>query len=344
LQLRPDLGEPHLAAAIYFFLEHRDDERGRKELALAHAKLPNSAPVSHLTGKIAQRDGRWAEMISEIEKSYALNPRDRAAVDDLAAVYEGFRRYNEARRVLDQATAAGLDSDWFAMRRAAFTWHEKADTSEFHTLFQRRSALGTLNERLFAVRVQTAWCDGDYDEAARLLAADPRQQFEAGEKRFFPRAFFEGVTARARGDQLATRTAFSSAHPFLAETFRQQPDNPNCLILLAEVDAALGNNKEQALEEANRAVAMQAKEKNAWEGSLMLIARAAVYAWAGEREQATAQLEGLVNRPRACHYGYLKMSPDWIDLRGEPRFQRLVQSLAPARGQSRIIPVEKAAQ
>ena len=67
--------------------------------------------------------------------------------------------------------------------------------------------------------------------------------------------------------------------------------------------------------------------------------RAQVCAWAGEREQAIAQLEGLVNRPRACHYGYLKMSPDWIDIRGESRFQRLVQSLAPARGQSRIIPV-----
>jgi hypothetical protein len=100
-------------------------------------------------------------------------------------------------------------------------------------------------------------------------------------------------------------------------------------------------NKEQALAEANRAVAMQEKEKHAWEGSVMLMARAQVYAWAGEREQAMTQLESLVNRPRACNYGYLKMSPDWIDLRGEPRFQRLVESLAPSHGQNRVIAVNQ---
>ncbi|HXA09333.1 MAG TPA: protein kinase [Chthoniobacterales bacterium] len=343
LALRPDLGEPHLAAAIYFSLEHRDDVRGRAELGLARAKLPNNAHVALLSGKIAQRDGRWAEMLAELERSHTLNPRDRAAVDELGTVYDALRRYDEARRVLDQATAAGLNSDWFATRRAAFFWHDKGDTSELRTVFQRRLALGTPNERLFAARIQTAWCDGNFDEAARLLAADPRQQFEAGEKRFYPRAYFEGMTARARGDQLAARIAFTAARPFLEETFRQQPDNPNCLIILAEVDAALGN-KEQALAEANRAVAMQEKAKNAWEGSVMLVGRAQVYAWAGEHQQAIAQLESLVNRPRVCHYGYLKMDPDWVDLRGEARFQRLVESLAPARGQSRIIPVDQTTQ
>ena len=340
LQLRPDLGEPHLEAAIYYFLEHRDDARGREELGLARAKLRNNAHIALLTGKLAMRDGRWAEMVSELEKSYSLNPRDRAAVDELSAAYEGLRRYDEARGVFDQAIAAGLNSDWFAMRRASLFWHDKADTSEFHTVFQRRLALGTPTERLFAAQISTAWCDGNFDEAARLLAADPRQQFEAGEKRFYPRAYFEGMTARARGDKVAAYTAFSVARPFLEETFRQQPDNPNCLILLAEVDSALGN-KEQALAEANRAVAMQEKAKHAWEGSIMLMARAQVYAWAGEHEQAITQLESLVNRPRCCNYGYLKMSPDWIDLRGEPRFQRLVESLSPAHGQSRIIPVDQ---
>ena len=58
-------------------------------------------------------------------------------------------------------------------------------------------------------------------------------------------------------------------------------------------------------------------------------------AWAGEKELALQQLEtGLP--PRAAlklSYGALKLFPVWDPLRGDPRFEQIVASLAPKQTQ-----------
>ena len=111
-------------------------------------------------------------------------------------------------------------------------------------------------------------------------------------------------------------------------------------MLLAETDAALGR-KDDAIAEALQAIAIQAKENNPRAAPLMKVSLAQVYAWLGDRDQAITELESVLNEPGAIHYGYLKKGADWDDLRGNPRFEKLVASLAPERGASRIIPLER---
>jgi hypothetical protein len=59
---------------------------------------------------------------------------------------------------------------------------------------------------------------------------------------------------------------------------------------------------------------------------------ALVYAWTGERDRALEQLE-IVARipagPAGPTYGDLKFNPCWDSLRGDPRFDKIVASLAP---------------
>jgi hypothetical protein len=55
-------------------------------------------------------------------------------------------------------------------------------------------------------------------------------------------------------------------------------------------------------------------------------------AWAGEKELALQQLETGLRAPNASlmlSYGALKLLPFWDPLRGDPRFEQIVQSLAP---------------
>jgi hypothetical protein len=56
---------------------------------------------------------------------------------------------------------------------------------------------------------------------------------------------------------------------------------------------------------------------------------AAIYAWCGDKDAALQQLEAAVKLPVGISYGELKQSPDWDTLRGDPRFEKLVTSLAP---------------
>jgi len=55
-------------------------------------------------------------------------------------------------------------------------------------------------------------------------------------------------------------------------------------------------------------------------------------AWAGEKDLALQQLEAGLRAPTASltlSYGALKLFPVWDPLRGDPRFEQIVASLAP---------------
>ena len=53
-----------------------------------------------------------------------------------------------------------------------------------------------------------------------------------------------------------------------------------------------------------------------------------ICALVGERELALEQLEGVTKIPGGPSYGDLRLSPLWDPLRGDPRFEKIVASLA----------------
>ena len=54
-----------------------------------------------------------------------------------------------------------------------------------------------------------------------------------------------------------------------------------------------------------------------------------VYAWTGEKDLALEQLGMAAQIPNGVTYGELKLYPQWDSLRGDPRFEKIVASLAP---------------
>jgi hypothetical protein len=112
-----------------------------------------------------------------------------------------------------------------------------------------------------------------------------------------------------------------------------QPDYGPTLCVLGLIDAALGR-KDLALDEGRRAIALMPVEKDVKNGSLVLQYFAITAAWAGEKELALQQLEAGLRAPTASlmlSYGALKLFPVWDPLRGDPRFEQIVASLAPKK-------------
>ena len=56
---------------------------------------------------------------------------------------------------------------------------------------------------------------------------------------------------------------------------------------------------------------------------------ALIFAWTGKKDNALAQLNDAVKIPGYLSYGELRLDPVWDPLRGDPRFQKIVASLAP---------------
>ena len=110
-----------------------------------------------------------------------------------------------------------------------------------------------------------------------------------------------------------------------------QPNYGPALCVLGLIDAVLGR-KELALDEGRRAIALTPLEKDVIKGSFVLQYFAITAAWAGDKELALQQLEAGLRAPVASQmlsYGALKLFLVWDPLRGDPRFEKIVASLAP---------------
>ena len=93
-------------------------------------------------------------------------------------------------------------------------------------------------------------------------------------------------------------------------------------------DAALGH-KDDAIREGRRAVELMPVSKDAIRGRLLIQYLAVIYAWAGEKDLALEQLTIAAKLSGRLSYGELRLHPYWDSLRGDPRFEKIVASLAP---------------
>jgi hypothetical protein len=111
---------------------------------------------------------------------------------------------------------------------------------------------------------------------------------------------------------------------------RAQPENVKPLSALAFVDAELGD-KEKAIREGRTACDMVPVAKDAIDGVLLVNNLARVYSLNGEKDLAIKQLEIVSKIPCGPSYGELRLDPEWDSLRGDPRFEKIVASLAPKK-------------
>jgi hypothetical protein len=70
-------------------------------------------------------------------------------------------------------------------------------------------------------------------------------------------------------------------------------------------------------------------EKNAPNGVDIVKYLAMTAAWVGDKDLACEQLAIAIRGPTNLSYGQLKLMPLWDPLRGDPRFEKIVASLAP---------------
>jgi len=134
--------------------------------------------------------------------------------------------------------------------------------------------------------------------------------------------------ARMAKDEAKACAAFTAARAEQEKIVGAQPDYGPPLCVLGLIDAGLGR-KEDALHEGRRAVELLPVEKDAIIGKLMIEYLAMIAAWVGDKDLACERLAIAVRPPSTVSYGQLKLLPFWDPLRGDPRFEKIVASLAP---------------
>jgi TolB-like protein len=325
-RLRPDAGETHLARAQNLYHGYRDYNGALAELEVARQTLPNDFRVPQLMATIQRRRGQWEKSTRNLAHAIELNPRDMETRVNIIINYTWLRRYADLKSALASTLAAFPNDLSTRLWQACVEFQVKADTWPLH---QMLDSLRSTNPAATPAIAQAIWLTGalaerDATAAKNALDASGENRISLGHEVFFSRSFVEGLIARMAKDEGKARSAFVAAHAEQQKVVQAQPNDSRALCLLGLIDASLGR-KEEALREGRRAVELLPVEKDAMVGVDLVEHLAMIAAWVGDKDLAFEQLDSIIRRPSILTYGDLKLMPFWDPLRGDPRFEKIVE-------------------
>jgi len=329
-RIRPNAGEAHWSRAYHLYDGYLDYDGALAELEVARQTLPNDPRIFRVTGFIQRRQGRWEESTRNLERALELDPRNVSTLDNIGDSYRLLRRYAEQKSMLDRILAIEPNDVQVKALRACVELNWKADTRPLHQLIDEIRA--TNPAAMPQIAPEWLFCAlAERDVAAAKAALLVSGEFPLGiDAVHFARDFAEGVISRMTNDEQHAQLAFNAARTEQAKNVVAQPDYGPAWSVLGVIDAALGR-KEEALREGRRAVELLPVEKDSVNGAHMIHNLAMIAAWVGEKDLACEQLATAVRGPSGhdLTYGQLKLMPFWDPLRGDPRFEKIVASLAP---------------
>lgn len=323
IRLRPDMAEVRLAEAGYYY-RIRDFERARSALAVASRMLPNNSDVLVWSAAIDKRQGRWKESLAGLERALELDPRNPDVLHDLINTYRALRRYSDSERLVETGLATFPEEKLSFLDDKFSIVYALGDTKTCREIIESLPRGYNPGGHTSLIRFHVAFLDRDWEEAERVIDAARKL---APEGYITPIPFLYGFMARAQGEQEKARAFFTQARKILEQTLIKRPDDAEPLIWMGLTDAALGR-KEEAIREGREAVAKEPISRDASTGVDFETSLAQIYAWAGEKDLAIEQLAAVARLPNGPTVGSLKLSADWDDVRGDPRFARILEESA----------------
>ncbi|MDQ6764928.1 MAG: tetratricopeptide repeat protein [Verrucomicrobiota bacterium] len=325
LALAPELGEAHLAQALVYYHGNHDYAHALEQVALAKRTLPNSAQTYSLAGWIARRQGRWDDASKNLEKAAELDPRNPKVLSDLSVLYDLLHDYDAKEALYDRAIAANPSTrDYFQLLRAE-TELEKGNLDGAGLLLETLPGGYDPDGAATSARMHLAFYQRQPAVARKALSDAKLDELIGGPGYPLPRSFYEGLIARASGDQAQARSSFTVARSAVETKFGDWRDNALAVAALGIIQAGAGE-KEKAIALGQRAVELQPIANDAVDGPTVLTALAMIYAWSAEPNLAIEQLTTLSKIPGGPDYGQLRYDPAWDALRGEKHFDELVEA------------------
>src|SRR5262245_1901264 len=327
LELQPDLPEAHLARGYSYYWGDNNYDAALKEFESARQGLPNEAEVYLAIGAIQRRQGKWAESTANLEKAVSLNPKDWWSLQNLAHNYTMLRNFAKANQTIDRALAANPTAlgPWEVKSKLAIS--EKGDFGVAEKAFEAVKSFPMTNEQKLKIasgRAEMFLLERKYSEGLQQAESLPDDQLAAYPNHLWAKYYDIGFARKALHDDSGARVAFLEAKKIAEENLKRSPDSQDAHLGLAKVLAQLGN-KDSALQEAQRATELVPESKDKFSGPEIASGVAEVYAILGDNDRAIETLDGLLSRPSGVTAQGLKVNPIWDPLRGDPRFQALIE-------------------
>jgi TolB-like protein len=330
LRLQPNLPETHLAAALHLYMCSGDHQGARVHIAIAEQALPNSSEALALSGYLDRRQGHWAESTKALERACNLDPKHSELLLQLTYTYALLNQYRDLQRSLDRLVALDPENPRWKVYMARISFDEKAELSEWRAALEALPSSIKNNEALFTPLMDFAIYSRDWTKARDLVRSSSNEELPFGERGpLIPRICLEIPIAKYQGEHPEMNAEFAAARNQLLRKVEGHPADPKLLSALSLIDAHMGR-KQDALQEAKRAVEMLPVSKDALDGPPLVVNLEIVYALTKQPDLAFPALDVSIRTPASSiTYGALKLDPAWDLLRADPRFEKVLAQLAP---------------
>jgi len=323
-KLGPNLPETELANGFYRYAVERDYEGSKTHFEAVRRAFPNNSLALEFLGGLARRQGLWEQSRALYEQAIELDPQNvflltDAALGDLA-------RRDAAATQKHLARARDLNpKNTTVLSFLAASFQLSGDIARAQTFLDGLQPtqgdvilVSAIEENAILLR--------KYDSAIAMMKTQLEKPGELGTSLGSFENWF-GDLQRHAGDAAAAAKAYQAAKHFYEEGLRAQPDNADFLNALAWSETFLGD-KAAALNHVQQAIALLPSSKDALIGPTYEDSLARIEAHFEDKDSAITALQHLLSIPYAAPPvtpALLRIDPDWDNLRGDPRFEKLCQ-------------------
>jgi TolB-like protein/Flp pilus assembly protein TadD len=328
IALNPVLPEAHVALGYAAYWGKRDYTTALSEFEQARNVLPNNSTVAIAIGSVYRRLGKLQMALDEFYRAAALDPRDPSVIDEAGTTAAALRHYSEALRLFDRSLAI-QPSYWSVLCDAALVYvlsDGRIDKAK-EGLAQIPAGIDPQGQGRFT-RFKVAMWSRDFQAALKVLDSAPDWLLNNPGHRPVATSVLRARALEACGQTHEAHAAYERAVPILRAAINSGTAESSIHASLGQAYAGLGR-KTDALREGLKAAELLPVSADAFDGPVYLEQLAEIQARVGNIDEALSLIRQLLDIPAGfvMSQALLKLDPFWDPLRGDPRFEALVQKV-----------------
>jgi TolB-like protein/class 3 adenylate cyclase/cytochrome c-type biogenesis protein CcmH/NrfG len=327
-KLQPNSPETLLAQAYYQYWVLRDYELAKGTFGRVRELLPGSSDVPGALALIARRQGRWDESLAYWEQTLVLDPRNTEWLALAAETYANLRQFPAALKTYDRLLDI-VPNDPDTVASKAKIYQAEGNLEQAAKLLAGVNAQ-TPSFIAFLTKMDQLFLERQFDEAIRLIHSRLTESRDVSDIERLFNPYLLVLAQENAGDIVGARATAQQMLRPLEPLSQKDPDNPNFAQALSVIHAVLGQ-KDAAIKEAERAIALLPSGKDAVDGPRAEENLAFVEVLVGDKDSAIPRLQHLLQIPynNCLTPALLRLNPQWDPLRGDPAFQKLCEEKKP---------------
>ena len=321
LRLAPDAPEVIEKLGDYYYYGFRDYTRAVEQYQRLAILRPNDGAVYGSLGLIHRRQGQQAAALAELRRAVQLEPRSIRYVRSVYDTALALCLYEEAAAA--QRRVVELTNNDPAQQGLLFviTFLARGSTKEANDLIALFPPEITRSPVVMAGRKSLAQQSGDF---AGFVALDRQLRYaDALGATHGLQDVNAAFVFMALGDKDTARARAAEGAASLKADLEKQPANASLWAGLSGAHVLLGDRAD-ALRCAQKAKDLVPESKDAILGPNFSLNYGSCLAWLGDKDRALAELARLLRTPWGENVYTAKFSTSWFPLRGDPRFEALV--------------------